>query len=84
MAAVQEAVQAAERRLTEYLNRYVTYALRTFAVHLEVRGNPKSSDAIRIRRMLAELEGERPNSVSEIRTQARECTIVSCGHHDVR
>ena len=50
--------EAAERRLTEYLNRYVTYALRTFAVHLEVRGNPKSSDAIRIRRVLAELEGE--------------------------
>jgi len=50
--------EESERRLVEYLNRYVTYALRTFAVHLEVRGNPKSPDAIRISRMLAEWEGE--------------------------
>jgi SAM-dependent methyltransferase len=47
-----------ERRLTEYLNRYITYALRTFAVYLEVLGHPKSSDAIRISRVLGELEGE--------------------------
>jgi SAM-dependent methyltransferase len=49
---------AAECHLTEYLNRYVTYALRNFAVHLEVRGNPDSTDAVRITRVLGELEGE--------------------------
>src|SRR5713226_7699832 len=54
-AAISE---AAECHLTEYLNRYITYALRTFAVHLEVRGNPESSDAIRMSRVLGELEGE--------------------------
>jgi SAM-dependent methyltransferase/uncharacterized protein YbaR (Trm112 family) len=50
--------EAAELRLTEFLNRYITYALRTFAVHLEMHGNPESSDAIRLRRVLGELEGE--------------------------
>src|SRR6266852_5124706 len=44
--------EEAERRLTEYLNRYITYALRTFAVHLEVLGNPESSDAVRMSRVL--------------------------------
>jgi SAM-dependent methyltransferase len=50
--------EAAERHLTEYLNRYITYALRTFAVQLELSVNPDSSDAIRMRRVLGELEGE--------------------------
>jgi SAM-dependent methyltransferase len=50
--------EAAELHLTEYLNRYITYALRNFAVHLEVRGDPKSTDAVRIHRVLGELEGE--------------------------
>jgi SAM-dependent methyltransferase/uncharacterized protein YbaR (Trm112 family) len=50
--------EAAELRLTEFLNRYITYALRTFGVHLEMHGNPGSSDAIRLRRVAGELEGE--------------------------
>jgi SAM-dependent methyltransferase len=50
--------EEAERRLTEYLNRHATYALRTFAVHLEMNSNPECTDAIRMRRMLGELEGE--------------------------
>jgi SAM-dependent methyltransferase len=50
--------ETAERHLTEYLNQYITYALRTFAVHLEVRGNPASTDTIRIERVLRELENE--------------------------
>jgi SAM-dependent methyltransferase len=49
---------AAERRLTEFLNRYITYALRTFAVHLEMHGDPRSPDAVRLRRVTGELEGE--------------------------
>jgi SAM-dependent methyltransferase/uncharacterized protein YbaR (Trm112 family) len=49
---------SAEVSLTEFLNRYITYALRTFGVHLEMHGNPESPDAIRLQRLLGELEGE--------------------------
>src|SRR5262249_48203258 len=34
------------------------YALRTFAVHLHMRENPETSDAIRMSRVLHELENE--------------------------
>jgi SAM-dependent methyltransferase/uncharacterized protein YbaR (Trm112 family) len=48
----------AEVRLTEFLNRYITYALRTFGVHIEWHSDPDSVDAIRVRRVQEELEGE--------------------------
>jgi SAM-dependent methyltransferase/uncharacterized protein YbaR (Trm112 family) len=50
--------EGAERRLTEFLNQYITDTMWTFTGYLDMRADPECTDAIRLRRVLGELEGE--------------------------